>query len=116
MKQPKQSSPGSETERIINSGDRLTIETIADFAQLISQGLKEVGSVVIEFKPDVELDITALQVFCAACKKATAEGKKFIHRGPLPKALSELVQAVGAVRHEPCENDNNFCFCQFEGE
>ena len=115
MEQSKQNMAERDGEMIINSGDRLTIETTGDFAQRILQGLAETGTVIVEFEPDVELDITALQVFCSACMKATAEGKRFIHRGPAPQALLDLVAAAGSERHEHCENNNMLCFRQFGG-
>ncbi len=110
----KNSTP-QDTEKVISSGDRLTIETIAEYAQLLSQSLAEAETVVIEFKTEVELDITALQVFCSACRMATAQGKKFMHRGPTPKALIDLSATAGAERHTPCSYNNEFCFRQFGG-
>ena len=115
MKQSTQNNPERDGEMIISSGDRLTIETTGDFARRILQGLAEAGTVIIEFEPDVELDITALQVFCSACMKATAEGKRFIHRGPAPHALLDLTAAIGSERHEHCGNNNMLCFRQFGG-
>ena len=102
-------------EIIINSGDCLTIETTGEFAQRIMQGLAQAGTVIVEFEPDVELDITALQVFCSACIKATAEGKRFIHRGPAPQTLLDLTTAIGSERHDHCRNNNMLCFRQFGG-
>lgn len=115
MEQFTKSGSQGDTRMVINSGDRLTIETIAGFIQLIRKGLTETTTVVIEFDPNVEMDITALQFFCSACKTALAEGKRFTHRGPPPKALLELLAAVGAECHEHCINDNMACFRQLGG-
>jgi len=115
MEQENVNSATKQAECVINSGERLTIETIADFIGQIREGLSEAATVVIEFNPEVEMDITALQVFCSACKTATAEGKRCIHRGPPPQALLDLSTAAGAERHESCTNNNDSCFRQFEG-
>ena len=104
-----------QTEKVIGSGGRLTIETIADYLQRIRTGLAEADTVVLEFEPEVEMDITALQVLCSACKTAAASGKRCLHRGPTPKALIELAAAAGAERHIPCGNHNESCFRQFGG-
>ena len=109
------SSFEQENERVVKSGKRLSIDTIAEFVQQIRNGLTEETTVVIELEPDVEMDITALQVLCSACKQAAAEGKKITHRGPAPRALLDLVAAVGAERHERCRNNNISCFRQFGG-
>jgi hypothetical protein len=97
-------------ERVISSGHRLTIETISDFIQSLRKGFGEATTLIVEFDPQVEMDITALQVFCSACRTATAEGKKIIYRGSPPQALLDLLKAAGAQRHESCTIDNMFCF------
>jgi hypothetical protein len=107
--------PPQETESVVSSGDRLTIETIGDFIQSLRQGLNEARTVLVEFNPDVELDMTALQVLCSACKTAAAEGKNFKYRGLFPQALQELSVAAGAERHEHCSIDNTSCFRQLGG-
>ena len=104
-----------EDERIINSGDRLTIETISDFAQQIRSGFAEAAAVVIEFHENVDLDITALQVFCSACQTASASGKKLTYRGPLPATLLHLATAAGSERNDSCKIDNPSCFRKFGG-
>lgn len=104
-----------ENERVINSGDRLTIETISDFARQLRAGLSESNTVVVEFNDNVEMDITALQIFCSACKTASAAGKKFLHRGPLPTAMLQLAAAAGSERHDHCAIDNISCFRKFGG-
>lgn len=104
-----------KSERVVSSGDKLTIETVAAFAQLIRKELSEASTVVLEFSESVELDITALQVLCSACKTASAEGKTIAYRGPLPKFLQELVTVTGPKNSEPSRDSGISCFRQFEG-
>jgi hypothetical protein len=115
MEQEVLNTAQQNKEIVITSGPRLTIETTADFVQRIRQGLADAETVVIEFAPEVEMDITALQVFCSACRTAATEKKRFTHRGPVPKALIDLATAAGSERHDPCSNNNQSCFRQFEG-
>jgi hypothetical protein len=115
MKRKTVESAGQETEKVIGSGEKLTIETTADFAERIRNGLAEAKTVAIEFEPEVQLDVTALQLFCSACMTATAEGKNFIYRGSLPKALLDLAAAAGVEKHGYCKNNNPSCFYQFAG-
>ena len=102
-------------ERVISCGDRLTIETIADFVQQLRHALAETATVVIELHENIEMDITALQVFCSACKTAAAAGKKVMYRGPLPTTLLHLAAVAGSERHEHCNIDNPSCFFKFGG-
>ena len=97
----------------IGSGERLTIETITAYVQLLRTGLTEADTVILEFDPKVEMDITALQVFCSACKTAAALGKRYIHHGPTPKGLVEL--AAAAESHNSCGYHNDSCFLQLGG-
>jgi hypothetical protein len=99
----------------ISSGKRLTIETIDVFIASIRRGLAEAETVLIEFDPDVEVDITSLQVFCSACRTARAMGKKFGFRGPMPQALTDLNLEAGSERHQECEYMNAWCFRQSGG-
>lgn len=102
-------------EVVIGSGKSLTIETIGEFLTSIRQGLAEAESVVIDFDPEVEVDITSLQVFCSACRTARAQGKRWTYRGPLPQALTDLIVAAGFQRLEDCEYMNGLCFRQSGG-
>jgi len=94
---------------LINSGPRLTIENTIEFARLIREGLADAKSksVAVQFDPDLEVDITALQVLCSACKTAATMGKAFSCQGERPKALTELVAAAGAERHGGCKQNND---------
>ena len=100
----------------MNVGNRLTIDAIADCAQRIRTGLNEADEVLVAFEPGVEIDVTALQVFCAACKTAAAEGKHFAYSGPLPQSLRDLIAATGSERHEQCSVNSSACFRRPEGE
>ena len=102
-------------ERVIGSGPRLTIETVADFTQRLRQELATADTLVIEFDPEVEMDITALQVLCSASATARAEGKRFIRRGAAPLALTDLMAAAGIQCRERCPKNSEPCFFTMEG-
>lgn len=115
MEQTLLNTTQQPAECVIGTGARLTIETIADCQQRIRLGLNEATTVVLAFEPELELDITALQLFCSACKTAAAEGKRFTYRGQPPKALLDLIATAGAERHEHCVNNNSACFRKVGG-
>lgn len=103
MEKRQLENSGSDSDSIvINSGGRLTIETIAEFMQRVIEGLSTANTVTVEFNPEVEADITTLQVICSACKTAADDGKVFSCQGPLPPALTALISAAGAERHGGC--------------
>jgi len=116
MGNPAPSSSCQENgEIVIDSGERLTIETVADFTRLIREGLSASKRVAVQFDADVEVDITALQVICSACKTAAAEGSSFVIHGSQPRALADLVVAAGAERHGLCKHNNSGACVWFGG-
>lgn len=100
---------------VISSGDRLTIESAADFARLINEGFQAAQHVAVEFEPELEIDITGLQILCSACKTAAASGKTFSCSGPRSQALADMIEACGAERHAVCKQNNNSTCIWFGG-
>lgn len=95
---------------VITSGDRLTIESAADFMRLLRQGLETAPQVVLELEADVAIDLTGLQLICSACKTAASAGKSFSYSGPRPHALQDIIDACGAQRHTACkQNMDSHC-------
>lgn len=115
MEQKKTNDSRKGTEIVINSGRQLTIDTIGDFIMKVREAMAGNETVIVEFDPDLEVDITALQLFCSACKTATAAGKKFIHQGPTPQTLIDLSAAVGIHNKRACQNGDTSCFHLFGG-
>jgi anti-anti-sigma regulatory factor len=97
-------------ETIVTSGERLTIENALEFSRIISEALNASQHVAIEFEPSVEMDITAIQILCAACKSAAGRSKIFSYQGRRPQAMAEIINRCGAERHSACrQNDNSTC-------
>lgn len=92
---------------VISSGDRLTIESAADFQQLLRDALEAVQAVSLEFEPGVQIDITGLQLICSACKTAAARGANLLCQGTRPRALEDMIAAFGAQRHMACKQNMN---------
>ncbi len=103
------------SEILLDSGPRLTIENAGDFARRISDGLAAGENVALSFAPDVELDITVLQILCSACKTATEQGRTIVLRGKRPAALDALVEASGARQPGTCKQHND-TICTWFGE
>ncbi len=102
-------------EITVTSGDRLTIETAADFSRVVRESLDASHVVAIEFEPAVEIDITGLQVLCSACRSAAQTGKIFTYHGPFPQALANIITSSGAERSTICKHNNNSTCIWFGG-
>ncbi|MBW4055199.1 MAG: STAS domain-containing protein [Proteobacteria bacterium] len=112
---PLNSSVRENGEIIITSGDRLTIETAAEFSRIVREALEASKNVALEFEPAVEIDITGVQVLCSACKSAAQGGNVFSYRGPQPRALAEIITSSGAERNAVCKYNNNSTCVWFGG-
>lgn len=92
---------------VISSGERLTLENAADTTKCISEALAASPRVAVEFAATVEVDLTALQILCSACKTAAAEGKSLTHQGADMESWRQLIVSAGAERLAPCRHNNN---------
>ena len=112
---PLNSSVRENGEIVVTSGDRLTIENAAEFSRVLCEALDASKNIAIEFDPDVEIDITGVQLLCSACKSAANSGKTFSYNGLLPLKLTELIAASGAERNAVCKSNNNSICIWFGG-
>lgn len=102
-------------ETIVTSGERLTIENASEFSRIIGEALHASHHVAIEFEPSVELDITAVQILCSACKSASDSGRIFSYQGRWPETLADIITRSGAERHSLCRQINNSTCIWFGG-
>lgn len=96
---PLNSSVRENGEIIITSGDRLNVENAAVFLQHVREALQVSKNVTIEFESEVEIDITGVQVICAACRSAAANDKTFSYKGTQPRGLVYIIAACGGEPH-----------------
>lgn len=115
MEQTPLNSSRQAREGVIRIGPRLTIETVSDYGQRLRQLLAENDTVGIVFEPEVEMDITALQLFCSASATAAGAGKRLVCRGPLPASLIDLAIGAGVQCRERCGKHPHPCFLALTG-
>lgn len=112
---PLNSSVRENGAIIITSGDRLTIETAAEFSRIVREALEASVNVAVEFEQAVEIDVTGVQIFCSACKSAASSGKIFSYQGLLPQGFTDLITISGAERHAVCKHNNDATCIWFGG-
>lgn len=99
----------------IQSGESLTIENAAELALMIRESLEQSHCVEIQFDPNLEMDITALQILCSGCKTAAVTNKVLSFSGARPEVLGALITASGSERHAICKHNNNSVCIWFGG-
>ncbi len=102
-------------EIIITSGERLTIENASEFSRLLREAFEATHVVAVEFDPQVEIDITGVQILCSACKSAAQSGKLFSYHGLQPQALADIITTSGAERRSACKHNNDSTCMWFGG-
>lgn len=109
------SSVSENGDTIVTSGVRLTIETAGDFSKILRESLETSNNVVLEFDTEVEIDITAIQILCSACKSAASSGKTLSFSGLRPQSLLDLITISGVGRNAICKYNNNSTCIWFGG-
>ena len=98
------------TQAMVHVAGALTVENIADFRQALVNALTSAARVVLDIAGVTEMDITAAQVICSACKTAAASQRRLIAEGDLPVSIQELGKGIGAPHGVPCcQNGNELC-------
>jgi len=97
-------------------GGRLTIETASEVAGTIRQALEGGGPVSLSFDEVSEVDLTIIQILCAACRMASARSQEFMLSGTVPPLINRLVDEAGGTRLTPCRHHAETMCIWFGGE
>jgi len=100
--------------RVTVSGS-VTIENSADFLQALAEAFRRTTRVALDISRLDQVDITAAQVICAACKTAAASERRLDREGELPESLLCLGRDTGAPMGLPCSENRNEPCCWFGG-
>ncbi len=107
---PFNSSISENGEIVIDTGECLSVELAADFANALKDALESSDKVRLNFQSGLTMDITAIQIICSACKSAARQNKYFYFNGQRPQALTDLIIACGAERRASCKyNSDSTC-------
>jgi anti-anti-sigma regulatory factor len=85
----------AKTPFVLKLGAVLNIEKAASLRNEIAAALASGDSVSISFSSLEELDLSCLQVLCAALASAKASGKELHFVGALPQRVSARLKSCG---------------------
>lgn len=95
---------------VLKAAGRLNIEVAAEIHRMALVALCEAEKVQLDLRQVEEMDITALQIICSACKTAAVQKRSFTSHGDLPECLGSLVKESGVIRNGICKhNADQFC-------
>lgn len=85
----------------------LKIDGAAELQRVLGEALAEAPSVVLHAEQLQDLDLTIVQILCAACKSAAASGRFFTFQGTLPDSLALFNNGIGAYKGAACRHNND---------
>ena len=92
---------------IVEASESLTVEEADHLYERLRDALEDkYKSVVIDLSGTTDMDVSCLQVLCAAHKSA-ARMNKDISLSMVPALVEQAVAAAGFHKHEVCEPDLN---------
>jgi anti-anti-sigma regulatory factor len=93
----------------------LTLPRAAELKGLFEQALADAASVSVRFGDVRDLDLSCLQLLCAAHRTAVRMKKKMALEGERPRLLMETAKNAGFVRETGCKYDaEESCFWAVE--
>ena len=93
----------------------LTIERAAELLEVCRQAVAAHDSISVTFGEVGAVDLTCLQLLCAAHRSAVAQGKQFRFAGQRPEILDEAACRAGFIRKRKCQMNPEHDDCLWLG-
>ncbi|HMK44855.1 MAG TPA: STAS domain-containing protein [Dissulfurispiraceae bacterium] len=98
-----------ETGMVMLRGN-LTVQHAAVLKNLLMRGLESSSRVVLSFEHVEEVDLSCMQLICAAHRTAVRMQKSVYLSGNVPEIFRQAIQDSGFKRHVGCSFDaGNSC-------
>jgi len=81
---------------------RITIERAQELKELLLSRISAADNLLIDLNDMTEIDVTGLQLLCAAHKHALKTGRMIHLKTPLPAKLADAIRLSGFVRQQSC--------------
>ena len=95
-----------DTSALVFSGN-LTLHTATEVKKDLIEALTSSAAVQVSFKDVSEVDLSFVQLICAAHRSAVTDGKKIEFPVQWPEAFVNLTQESGLNGHVGCSNDDH---------
>ncbi len=83
---------------MVSISGALTIESASELRKILVNSISKAGHVVLEIGNVTEMDLSCLQLFYAAHKRAKETGKGFSLKGGCPDVFKKAVEDAGYLR------------------
>ncbi|MCE5242276.1 MAG: STAS domain-containing protein [Syntrophobacteraceae bacterium] len=96
------SKDSSELSRVLALEGALTVQRIGELKEMISLALSESDEVVLNVENAAEIDLSFLQLLCAAHKSASHRNKHLLLGARQPPCLRQAKADAGILPLEGC--------------
>ena len=88
----------------------MTIPMARDVHTALVESFARAGQVLLDLEEVEEIDLTGLQLVCAAHRSALNSGKVFLVKGHRREEILLAATKAGFARRTGCTKDNDTCF------
>ncbi|HNS14720.1 MAG TPA: STAS domain-containing protein [Syntrophorhabdaceae bacterium] len=99
---------GAEATNITFRGD-LTIQSAGQVRRVLREALDSCQTIKISLKDIESIDLSCIQIFCAARKTAFKADKRLTLDAALPEAAALAIEQAGFDCLKDCGNNENAC-------
>ena len=99
--------PGAPEKQGLKLLGQVTVTQAAGFREALLEALGAAGELVVDLSGVTEIDLTGLQLLCAAHQSAQAAGKQFSVNDGGNRAYLDTVANAGFQRHVGCARDHS---------
>ena len=103
----------------VNLTGDLTISRSAEILTILKESLQRNDEIRISLQGASRIDLSCLQLLCAAHRTAAATGKVLALEEPIPNEVRQLIRQTGFKRKNCCDLNSNpetCCLCSVGGE
>jgi ABC-type transporter Mla MlaB component len=93
----------------------LTIERAEELLEICRESLAVCDKIEVEFVSPGEIDLSCLQLLCAAHRTAVSGNKEFVFAGGRPEVLTEAGREGGFIRRQKCQMNPDRSDCLWLG-
>lgn len=108
--------PEAQGKQVLRVAGRLTIGQASCFREALAGALAAAEELQVELLGVTQIDLTALQLLCAAHQSAEKAGKRFQVLSGGNETYRKVIADAGFQRHIGCARDNSRSCIWVEGD
>ena len=102
--------------RILTVKGEMTIQNASEIRSALLEAFADVEVLSLDMAEVTEIDLTGLQLLCAAHRTATTDKKSFCISGTDNETVKSMIRDAGFDRHTGCVHDIDKTCIWVEGE